>query len=67
MKINDLIKIILMMNIGELLSQCDIEPREIFRKFERFHNKIIDSKWSKNLNETCLNENGQLLQIYSSK
>ena len=45
------------MNIGELLFQCDVESRELFRKFERINKKIIDSKWSKNFNEICLKEN----------
>ena len=57
MKINVLIKIILIMKIGELLFQCDVESRELFRKFERINKKISDSKWSKNFNEICLKEN----------
>ena len=57
MKINVLIKIILIMNIGELLFQCDVESRELFRKFERINKKIIDSKWAKNFDEICLKEN----------
>ena len=38
------------MNIGEISFQCDVESRELFRKFERINKKIIDSKWSKNFN-----------------
>ena len=45
------------MNIGELLFQCDIESRKIFRKFEGINKKIIESNWSKNFNEICLKEN----------
>ena len=58
MKISVLIKkILIIMNIGELLFQCDIESKNIFRKYERINKKIIESKWSRNFNEICLKEN----------
>ena len=57
MKISVLIKkILIIMNIGELLFQCDIESKNIFRKYERINKKIIESKWSRNFNEICLKE-----------
>ena len=52
-----LLFILIIINIGELLFQCDVESLELFRKFERINKKIIDSKWSKNLNGICLKEN----------
>ena len=58
MKISVLIKkILIIMNIGELLFQCDIESKNIFRKYERINKKIIESKWSRNFNEICLKNN----------
>ena len=48
--------LLLIMTIGELLYQCDNESRNIFRKYEKIDKKIIDSKWSKNFNEICLQE-----------
>ena len=58
MKISVLIKkILIIMTIGELLYQCDIESRSIFKKYERLKKKISESKWSRNLNEICLKEN----------
>ena len=53
------------MNIGELLFQCDIESRKIFRKFEGINKKIIESNWSKNFNKICLKEN--LWPTYTNK
>ena len=47
---------LLIMTIGELLFQCDNETKNIFRKYEQINKKIIESKWSKNFNEICLNE-----------
>ena len=45
---------LIIMSIGELLYQCDIEAKNIFRKFEKINKKIIDAKWSKTFNEVCL-------------
>ena len=47
---------LIIMSIGELLYQCDIEAKNIFRKFEKINKKIIDAKWSKTFNEVCLKE-----------
>ena len=53
------------MNIGELLYQCDIEAKYIFRKFEKINKKVIDAKWSKTFNEVFLNED--LWPTYTNK
>ena len=39
------------MTIRELLFQCDIESKDLFRKYEQLSKKIIESKWSIKFNE----------------
>ena len=46
----------LIMNIGELLYQCNAEAKLIFRKYEKINKKIIETNWSKTFNEVCLKE-----------
>ena len=47
----------LIMNIGELLYQCNAEAKLIFRKYEKINKKIIEANWSKTFNEVCLKVN----------
>ena len=45
------------MTIGELLYQCNLESKNIFRNYEKINKKIIDAEWSKTFNEVCIKEN----------
>ena len=54
--IKNFIKIFSMMTIGELLYQCNLESKNIFRNYEKINKKIIDAEWSKTFNEVCIKE-----------
>ena len=43
-----------MMTIGELLYQCNLESKNIFRNYEKINKRIIDAEWSKTFNEVCI-------------
>ena len=53
-----------MMNIGQLLYQCDNDTKNLFRKIERTRKKIVETEWSIKFNNICINE--QLWPTYTN-